>query len=341
MAVRVVREHVAGVLLTFGQLLADRAEARHDAVRLGGAALRQQELGRFRDQPAHADQDQPGRQIQQPQDAPREVGDQQGRKAGGGEIAADRAEAADQHQRPAAMLGRHGLGQQRIGDRQHAARARAHQKAHGDVPVQRRHGAADRGADEHHGGQKDRRLAPVDVGDDPPQDRAADRADQREERHQRGVGVAHAVLRDHAGHDEAERGGLHHVDDERDDQHGHQHPVGAAERRVLGRMDRYALRRLDMVRDVAREQAVGGDADARHDQEHAEDHPRVHRHSGQMKAHAAAHQEHRQVQQHADGDACAAQPERPHALAFEKNPRVHISPSANAFCEHKAEFFRN
>ena len=97
------------------------------------------------------------------------IGSSQAEKRARREIAADGAEPADEHQRPAAMLRRHGLGEQRVGHRQHAAGSGAHQEAHADVPPERRHRAADRGADEHHRRQQDRGAPAVEVGEPAPE----------------------------------------------------------------------------------------------------------------------------------------------------------------------------
>ena len=141
-------------------------------------------------------------------------------------------------------------GEQRISDRKHPAGRRTHHEAHADVPVERGHRAADRRAYEHHRRQQDRRLAPVNIGDDAPHDRADHGPGQREERHQRGGRLGHAIFADHPGDGEAQARRLHDVDDERDHQHAHQHPVGAGQRRVLGRRNDDVLRCGKLAGDV-------------------------------------------------------------------------------------------
>ncbi|KAG5732481.1 hypothetical protein E4T56_gene15858, partial [Termitomyces sp. T112] len=118
------------------------AKPAHHRFGLFHAAARQQEFGGFRDKRPQKDQRQPRRQIGQPQDAPAKNRLQQGRHAAGREIAADRAQPADQNQTPAAMAVGHHFGQQRIGHRQHAPRCGAHHETHGDVPGQTGHRAA-------------------------------------------------------------------------------------------------------------------------------------------------------------------------------------------------------
>ena len=60
---------------------------------------------------------------------------------------------------------------------------------------------------------------------------------------------------------------------------------------------------------VLGERAPAGKRGAEHDQPHAKRHARVHRHAGEMIAHAMRHDEHRQVQQHADANGRASRSE--------------------------------
>ena len=84
------------------------------------------------------------------------------------------------------------------------------------------------------------------------------------------VARRHAVLVAHAGHDEAEAGRLHHVDDEGDRQHDHQPPVRAAQAARPRRGDRDACGTAgDRSASLLRQQAVAGDAEAGDDQRHA------------------------------------------------------------------------
>ena len=203
-----------------------RPEPLHDPPRFLAAAAGEQELGRFGDERAEQDERQTGRQVEHPQDSPAEGGLQKRREAARREITADRAQAADQHQRPAAVPARHHLGEQRIGDRQHPARRNAHHEAHADVPRERRHRAADRGADEHHGGEQDRRLAPVDVGEHAPDDRADHRSrPARRTGTSETVALVDLIFAHHPGKGEAQARRLHDVDDQRDHEHRHQAPV--------------------------------------------------------------------------------------------------------------------
>ena len=58
----------------------------------------------------------------------------------------------------------------------------------------------------------------LDVGDDAPHERTDDGAGKRGERTAR-PSLAACIFVDHPGNDETEAGGLHDVDDERDEQH--------------------------------------------------------------------------------------------------------------------------
>ena len=216
------------------------------------------------------------------------------------------------------MARRHGFGQQGVGHRQHAAGAGAHQEAHDLVPQQRRHGAADRGADEDDGRQQDGRLAPVNVGDDTPQDRAGDRADQGKEGHQRGLGLGDAVFLDQARHDEPKTGGFHDIDDEGNDQNDHQQDVRRAQLGVFRRDHGNARGGLGLFANALGQQAITRDTDAGDDEKHAEQHVIAHRHAGQFKAHRPAHHKHRQVQKDARADHDAAEHESPDPTPVEK-----------------------
>ncbi len=165
--------------------------------------------------------------IDEPHDAPAEVRLQDGGERAGGEVAAHRADAADEYKAPAAMARGHDFREQRVGDRQHAAGADAHQEAHEDVPVEGGHGSADGSAHEDDAGEQDGGAASVEVGERTPEKRADGGSGEAGEGHERDVCEGDVVLDAHARDDEAERRGLHDVDDEGDGEQDDLNPVGA------------------------------------------------------------------------------------------------------------------
>ncbi len=208
--------------------------------------------------------------------------------------------------------------------------------------MQRRHGAADRGADKDHGRQQDRGLAAVDVGDDAPKDRTGDGADQGEEGHEGGDLFSHAVFLDEPRHDKTERGRFHDIDDQGHDQYDHEHDMRRAQFCIFRGGYCYARGGADLLPDTLGEQAIGGHADACHDQEHAEQHAVIHRHTGHGEAHVLRHPEHRKVQQNADSHHGAAEGEGPNAASAVKNTSVHMSvPLQLFFLKGYAQFAKN
>ena len=175
----------------------------------------------------------PGRQVHQPEDAPRPRRLEQRGESRGRERPADGAHAAVQHHQPPARLRRHRLGHQRVDDRQHAAGGKAHQKTHQEVGGERRHRAADRRADEHQRGQQDRRASAEAIGQDAPHHRADRGAGQRADQQPRRPRRCDPVLRRHPRKHEAERGRLHDVDDQRHAKHEQQAPMRAGQRRIV------------------------------------------------------------------------------------------------------------
>ena len=93
-----------------------------------------QEARGFRNQRTEGNESQAGRQIQKPHDSPTEEWLQQRGEFARGKISADRADAPDEYETPAAMPSGRNFREQRVCDRQHAAGGRSHQEAHGDVP---------------------------------------------------------------------------------------------------------------------------------------------------------------------------------------------------------------
>jgi hypothetical protein len=71
------------------------------------------------------------------------------------------------------------------------------------------------------------------------------------------------------------------------------------QRRVLRRRDDNLVTRREKARHVAGQQAVGGDCAPADDRRHADDHVQPDRHSGENEMIMPAHQEHRQVREHA------------------------------------------
>ncbi len=114
------------------------------------------------------------------------------------------------------------------------------------------------------------------------------------------------VLNAHTRDDKAEGGGFHDVDDESAGQESDLDPVGASEGRVFGRGDFIPGAG---GRGVAGHQTPGGGKKAGDDEEHAKQHAVAHGHAGQMEVVVAAHPEHGNVQEHADGDGDTTRPE--------------------------------
>ena len=201
------------------------AETREHGARLIGAARKLQKARRLRQQRAHEHQQESRGKIQQPHHAPAESGLQQRGEAARGDETADGTHATDQYQAPAAMAGRHDLGQQRVGDRQHPAGGGTHQEAHRDVPPEARHRAADRGADEHHRGKKNCAAAPVQIRQRTPDEGADSRAGECRKGQPGDRRAADRVLHTHSRRDEPEAGRLHDVDDEGQREKTRHHPV--------------------------------------------------------------------------------------------------------------------
>ncbi len=296
-----------------------RAEALHDPSRLFAPAAGEQELGGFGNESAEQHQREAGRQVEYPQDPPAEEWLQEGRGGARGEIAPDGAKSADQHEAPAAVPARHHLRKKRVGNRQHAACRDAHHEAHPDVPGERGHGPANRGPDEHHRREQDRRLPPVDVGKDAPDDGADHRSGERREGEGRYGCLGDMIFGHHAREREAQGGRLHDVDDQRDDQDRHQRPVRSTERRILRRRDDDFLRGRELAGDVPWQQAVGGDATTGDDRDHAGDHVPADRHSVEDEVVVPPHEEHRRVQKHAAGDQDHAKHKSPEPAAVRKS----------------------
>ncbi len=82
-------------------------------------------------------------------------------------------------------------------------------------------------------------------------------------------------------------------------------------------------RLLNLGVDALGQETIGGDADARDDKGHAEQHAVIHRHTRQMETHVAAHPEHGDVQQHADRDSQTTGRKSPSALPSCENLRIH------------------
>jgi hypothetical protein len=79
------------------------------------------------------------------------------------------------------------------------------------------------------------------------------------------------IFAHHAGKREAEAGRLHDVDDQRDDEHRHQHPVRAPSGASSGGATTISWLAASCAR-CPRQQAVGGDGDAADDRRHPDDH---------------------------------------------------------------------
>src|SRR6185437_1924523 len=92
------------------------SEAGQGFARLAYATHALQEAGRLLQNGAESDEDDRDGHVDDPHDAPSKNWLEHGGKRAGGEVAADAADAADQHQAPAAMAGGHDLRQQSIGD---------------------------------------------------------------------------------------------------------------------------------------------------------------------------------------------------------------------------------
>lgn len=316
-----VIEDVGLVFLILGEGVGDGAKASHDLVGLVVAAAGEEEFGGFRNEGAEGDEEEAGGEIHEPEDAPAQDGDEEVGKGAGGEVATDCAETADEDQGPAAMARGHGLGEERIGDGEHATGGGAHEEAHADIPRERGHGAADGGADKHDGGEEDGGLAAVEIGEGAPDDGTDDGANEGEEGNERGGGLGHGVFLRHAGHDEAKRGGFHDVDDEGDDEDDHEAPMGGAEGGILGGADGNALG--DARGKLAGEQTIGGHADAGDNEEHAKEHAGIHGHADEDEAVVLPHPKHGDVQEHPGGDSHAAEDKGPNATAVEEDIAVH------------------
>lgn len=318
-----VIEDVGLVFFILGEDVGDGAKAGHDLVGLVVAATGEEEFGGLRDEGAEGDEEEAGGEIHEPEDAPAEDGDEEVGEDAGGEVAADGAEATDEDEGPAAMAGGHGLGEEGVGDGEHATGGGTHEEAHADIPREGGHGAADGGADKHDGGEEDGGLAAVEIGEGAPEDGADDGADEGKEGDERGGGLGDGVFAGHAGHDEAEGGGFHDVDDEGDDEDEHEAPMGQAKRGILRSKDGDALGAGRG--ELAWEQAVGGDADAGDDEEHAKEHTGIHGHADEDEAVVFPHPKHGDVQEHADGDGEAAEDKSPDATAVEEDVAIHAA----------------
>lgn len=138
--------------------------------------------------------------------------------------------------------------------------------------------------------------------------------------------LRHVIFSDHARDGKSKGRGLHHVDNERDDQGRHQRPMCPMKRRVLRRDDRDPGRDHGVVGIPARQESVARGDHARDDEIHAKDHAWIHRHAGQDETVAVPHPEHWDMQEHAGGDAEAAQPKSLDAAPIEKNLSINHLP---------------
>src|SRR5689334_17165673 len=94
--------------------MADSSETFHYRMCLVFALAREEELGGLRDIVAKTEKHETRGQIHQPKDAPAGNRLERGRKADCYKITSDCTEAANQDQRPTAMLGRHHLGEKSV-----------------------------------------------------------------------------------------------------------------------------------------------------------------------------------------------------------------------------------
>ncbi len=208
------------------------------------------------------------------------------------------------------MARRHHLGHQGEGDGQQAAGRGAHQEAHCQVPGERRHRAADGRAHEHQSGEQDGGTAAINIGYPTP-----DYGPQGGPRqgHQREPGrslLGDFIFVAHAGHDETQRGRLHDVYRQGDQQHGDELPVFAIEFGAVGNMERHGQpMRVPTQARHARHHAVGSQGQAGRDQEHAGQHDAVHGHPDHAIAIVGRHQKHGDMSQYARHKRGAAEPE--------------------------------
>ncbi len=153
----------------------------------------------------------------------------------------------------------------------------------------------------------------MDIGQPAPHERSDGRSGQRDQRQQRGFGLGDRVFRGKPRQHEAERGGLHHIDDEAERQHQQGRRVPASERRAVRRFV-IRPRFIAVLPPHLGQRAETGKRHADRDQRHAQPHAVVHRHALEVIAHGMRHCQHRQVQQHTRADRRAPRPEERRAL---------------------------
>lgn len=290
------------------------AEARHDRQRFLPPTVHEQESRRFRNEAVEKDQQQPRWQADEPEHAPAVKRLEQMRQSAGGEIAADEADAAEQHEGPAAVPRRDRLRHQRIGDGQHAARRKPHGETHGEVPAEGRHRAADGGADEHDRGKQDGGPAAEPVRQHAPDPGAERRAGEARKRQPGDDRLGDAIFLHGARHDEAERRGLHGVDDEGGHKHQQQLPVRGFQPAIARFVDRADIQ-VPRLPEICRQQPIGRKRRAKHNRRHAPDHLRTHRHARHAEAVGRGIEEHGDMRQHAKSDGGRAEPEGQKAVA--------------------------
>ena len=257
------------------------AEACERRLRLVGAPLLEEVARRLGDRAREHEQDEPGRQADEPEEAPARVGNDQRRGVARRDVAADAADRADpdRQQRPLPL--RRDLADQGEDDREHSARGNAHEAACRDVVVEARHRAADRRGDEHEDRELDGRKPPYPVGEVAEEERADDGPRQRHERKLGGRADREPVLVPHARDHESEGQRLHRVDHEPEHEDGQELPVSGGQALLL------AAHQVDVHLPSPRlaEQREDGDGNADPDEAHADDHLGRHPHAGQPVAH--------------------------------------------------------
>jgi len=111
------------------------------------------------------------------------------------------------------------------------------------------------------------------------------------------LGRPQAVLLGKAGHDEPQRGRLHHVDGDRHRQHEQQPDLGRADASLIHGPHPEPGEVLGADPGRLADQAKGGRGKTEDDQDHADDHRRVDAHVRQPIVHISCVEVHRQVKQ--------------------------------------------